>query len=39
MSEVQQEQAPVALKNKQLIIYLFAGAIIAVAGFFGYTEF
>ena len=38
MSEVQQEQAPVALKNKQLIIYLFAGAIIAVAGFFGYTE-
>ena len=38
MSEVQQEQAPVALKNKQLIIYLFAGAIIAVAGFFGYNE-
>jgi len=38
MSEVQQEKAPSALKNKQLIIYLFAGAIIAVAGFFGYTE-
>ena len=38
MSEVQQEQAPVAFKNKQLIIYLLAGGLIAVAGFFGYTE-
>jgi tetratricopeptide (TPR) repeat protein len=38
MSEEQLEQAPAALKNKQLIIYLFVGAIIAVAGIFGYTE-
>jgi tetratricopeptide (TPR) repeat protein len=40
MSEVQQEQAPVSItkKNQQLIVYLLAGGLIAVAGFFGYSE-
>ena len=40
MSELQQEQAPVSIpkKNQQLIVYLLAGGLIAVAGFFGYSE-
>jgi tetratricopeptide (TPR) repeat protein len=40
MSEEQQEQAPVSItkKNQQLIVYLLAGGLIAVAGFFGYSE-
>ena len=40
MSEVQQEQTPVSFikKNQQLIVYLLAGGLIAVAGFFGYSE-
>jgi tetratricopeptide (TPR) repeat protein len=40
MSELQQEQAPVSFpkKNQQLIVYLLAGGLIAVAGFFGYSE-
>jgi len=40
MSELQQEQAPVSIpkKNQQLIIYLLTGGLIAVAGFFGYSE-
>jgi len=42
MSEVQQEQTTVSIfikKNQQLIVYLLAGGLIAVAGFFGYSEF
>ena len=40
MSEEQQEKTPVSIikKNKQLIVYLLAGVLIAVAGFFGYSE-
>jgi len=40
MSELQQEQTPVSIpkKNQQLIVYLLAGGLIAVAGFFGYSE-
>ena len=40
MSELQQEQAPVSIpkKNQQLIVYLLAGGLVAVAGFFGYSE-
>jgi tetratricopeptide (TPR) repeat protein len=40
MSELQQEQATVSIpkKNQQLIVYLLAGGLIAVAGFFGYSE-
>ena len=40
MSELQQEQAPVSIpkKNQQLIVYLLVGGLIAVAGFFGYSE-
>jgi len=40
MSDLQQEQAPVSIpkKNQQLIVYLLAGGLIAVAGFFGYSE-
>jgi tetratricopeptide (TPR) repeat protein len=40
MSEEQQEQAPVSIKkiNQKQVIYLFAAILIAVAGFFGYTE-
>ena len=40
MSEVQQEQTPVSFikKNQQLIVYLLAGGLIAIAGFFGYSE-
>jgi tetratricopeptide (TPR) repeat protein len=40
MSELQQEKAPVSIpkKNQQLIVYLLAGGLIAVAGFFGYSE-
>ncbi len=41
MSEVQQEQAPVAFikKNQLQVVYLFAAILIAVVGYFGYTEF
>jgi tetratricopeptide (TPR) repeat protein len=41
MSEIQQEQAPVATnkKNQQIIIYLIAGGLIAAAAIFGYSEF
>lgn len=40
MSEVQQEQAPVAFikKNQKQVVYLFAAIIIAVLGYFGYAE-
>jgi tetratricopeptide (TPR) repeat protein len=40
MSELQEEQAPVAVtkKNQQLIVYLLVGGLIAAAGIFGYTE-
>lgn len=40
MSEVQQEQAPVTTtkNNQKIVVYLFAAIIIAVAGFFGYSE-
>ena len=40
MSELQEEQAPVAIKkiNQKQIIYLFAAIIIAVVGYFGYSE-
>ena len=40
MSELQQEQAPVSTpkKNQQLIVYLLAGGLVAVAGIFGYSE-
>jgi len=40
MSEEQQEKTPVSIikKNQQLIVYLLAGVLIAVAGFFGYSE-
>ena len=40
MSELQQEQATVSIpkKNQQLIVYLLAGGLVAVAGFFGYSE-
>jgi tetratricopeptide (TPR) repeat protein len=40
MSELQQEQATVSIpkKNQQLIVYLLVGGLIAVAGFFGYSE-
>jgi len=40
MSELQQEQAPVSIpkKNQQLIVYLLAGGLVAVAGIFGYSE-
>jgi tetratricopeptide (TPR) repeat protein len=40
MSEEQQEKAPVSIikKNQQLIVYLLAGGLIAVAGIFGYSE-
>jgi tetratricopeptide (TPR) repeat protein len=41
MSEVQQEQAPVAInkKNQQLVIYLIVGGLIAAGAIFGYTEY
>ena len=40
MSEVQQEQATVKMTkmNQKQIVYLFAAIIIAVVGYFGYTE-
>ena len=40
MSELQQEQATVSIpkKNQQLIVYLLAGGLVAVAGIFGYSE-
>jgi len=40
MSEVQQEQAPVAFikKNQKQVVYFFAAVLIAVIGYFGYTE-
>lgn len=40
MSEIQQEQAPVTItkNNQKIVVYLFAAIIIAVAGFFGYSE-
>jgi tetratricopeptide (TPR) repeat protein len=40
MSEVQQEQAPVAFikKNQKQVVYFFAAVIIAVVGYFGYAE-
>lgn len=40
MSEIQQEQAPVAFikKNQKQVVYFFAAVLIAVIGYFGYTE-